>query len=360
MLKSIKNYISSLFSVMKSIQDINVFSNNSKLVYENILELIGNTPMVKLNRITTGLKSKILAKLEFYNPGGSVKDRIAIRMIESAEKHGLIKPGYTLIEPTSGNTGIGLALAAIIKGYKVICTMPDKVSKEKINLLKALGAEVIITPTAVPPEDPRHYTKVAERLNKEISNSIILNQYYNPANPEAHYRTTGPEIWKQTNGEVDVLVAGIGTGGTITGVGRFLKEKKPEIKIIGVDPVGSMYYYEHRRIRLNEKYDYSEVVHPYKIEGIGEDFIPLTVDLNIIDEIIKVSDRDAFLTARRLAKEEGILAGGSSGAAVFAALQIAKREDFYGKTIVVILPDTGRNYLNEFYSDEWMKEQGLL
>jgi cystathionine beta-synthase len=319
--------------------------------FGNILGTIGNTPLVKLNKVTEGIEATVLAKLEMFNPGGSVKDRIGIAMIEAAEKQGLIKPGYVIVEPTSGNTGIGLALAAVVKGYKIIFTVPDKMSKEKIDLLKAFGAKVIITPTAVPPDHPAGYVKVAERIVRETPNAFMPNQYFNPANPEIHYKTTGPEIWRQTGGKIDVLVAGMGTGGTITGTGRYLKEKNPNIKVVGVDPEGSMFHHEFYRTK--------GVIHTYKVEGIGEDFMPSTLDLKVIDEIITVSDKDAFLTTRKLAKEEGILAGGSSGAAVYAALQVAK-DLGKDKTVVVILPDTGRNYINKIYSDEWMREYGFL
>lgn len=361
----------------------------------SILETIGNTPLVKLNRLTKkfGIKSNIYVKCEFFNPGGSVKDRIAKAMIEVAEKKKLIKPGYVIIEPTSGNTGIGLALVAAVKGYNLICVALDKVSKEKIDLLKAYGSEVVITPSSVKPEDPRSYYNIAEILAKLVGkkkkllnknevkeivlkvqklidsediktlkkildekvdyskNAYIPKQHYNPANPEAHYLTTGPEIWKQTKGKIDILVAGMGTGGTITGCARYLKKKNPNIKIIGVDPEGSIFH--EKFYRTNGE------IHQYKVEGIGEDFIPDTIDLNIIDEIFVVNDKDAFLTARQLAKEEGILAGGSGGAAVFAALKIAKRLK-ESKNIVVILPDTGRNYISKIYSDEWMKKEGFI
>jgi cystathionine beta-synthase len=323
--------------------------NMERRIYENILGTIGNTPLVRLNRMTKGTKATILVKLECFNPGGSIKDRIGLAMIETAERAGLIKPGYTIVEPTSGNTGIGLALAAVIKGYKIIFTVPDKMSREKIDLLKAYGAKVVITPTAVPTDHPNNYVKVAERIARN-PNTFMPNQYFNPANPEIHYKTTGPEIWEDTDGRIDVLVAGMGTGGTITGTGKYLKERKPDVKVVGVDPEGSMFHHEF--------YGTNGEIHSYRVEGIGEDFMPSTIDLKIVDEIITVSDKDAFLTARRLSKEEGILAGGSSGAAVFAALQTAKA--MQDGLIVVILPDTGRNYINKIFSDEWMREYGFL
>ncbi len=319
---------------------------------KNILELIGKTPLVELSqRVKGNIKCRILLKLEFLNPGGSVKDRIGIKMLEEAEKKGLIKEGATIIEPTSGNTGVGLALVCAIKGYKMIFTMPDKVSKEKEMLLRAYGAEVIRCPTEVPPEDERSYYKVAERLHREIPNSFIPNQYFNPANPEAHYLTTGPEIWEDTDGKITHFVCGIGTGGTITGVARFLKEKNPKIKIIGIDPEGSIYH--------EEFYKTKGEIHQYKVEGIGEDFLPPTCDLSLIDDIVVVDDRTSFEMARKLAREEGILAGGSSGSAVYGALKIAKDLD-ENSLVVVLLPDSGRNYLSKFYDDEWMKKEGFL
>ena len=320
-------------------------------VHKTILDVIGDTPLVRLNKVSQGLKPTILAKLENLNPGGSVKDRIGIAMIEQAEEKGLLKPGGTIIEPTSGNTGVGLAMVAAVKGYKMIFVMPDKMSEEKRSILRAYGAKVVVTPTNVPPESAEHYTKVAERLTKETLHSYMPNQYENRANPDAHYRTTGPEIWRQTEGKIDVFVCGMGTGGTITGIGRFLKEKKKNLKVVGADPEGSIFYPRYHRHR--------EEPHQYKVEGIGEDFMPGTMDLSIVDDVIQVSDRDAFRMARRLAQEEGILVGGSGGTAVYAAVKVAEHlpED---KTIVTLLPDTGRNYLSKLFSDQWMKEQGFL
>lgn len=319
--------------------------------YNTILDAVGNTPLVRLNKIAEGSKPTILAKLENLNPGGSVKDRIGRVMIEEAEKKGLLKPGGTIIEPTSGNTGTGLAMAACAKGYKMIFTMPDKMSEEKRSLLRAYGARVVVTPTNVSLNSPEHYIKLAERLAKETPNSFMPNQYVNTANPTAHYQTTGPEVWRQTGGKLDVFVCGIGTGGTISGTGRFLKEKNKKVRVVGVDPEGSIFY--------SRFHGGKEEPHQYRLEGIGEDFMPKTMDMKVIDDVIQVSDRDAFHLTRRLAREEGILVGGSGGAAVFAALRVAEAMS-RRETIVTLLPDSGRNYLSKIFSDQWMKEQGFL
>ncbi len=318
-------------------------------VVKNVLELIGRTPMVELSSRLNPTNVKILAKLEYFNPGGSVKDRIGLAMIERAEREGKLRPGMTVVEPTSGNTGIGLAIACILKGYKLIVTMPDKMSQEKIDLLKAYGAEVVICPTAVEPDDPRSYYSVARRIAEE-QGAYLPDQYSNPANPEAHYLTTGPEIWEQTGGELDAFVCGVGTGGTITGTGRFLKEKNPAVKVVGVDPEGSMLY--------TAFYHQPHDVHPYLIEGIGEDLIPETLDFSVIDEMIRVNDRESFLMTRELLQKEGLFVGISSGSAVVGALRYA--EKMGEGTLVVLLPDSGRNYLRKAFSDEWMRAQGFL
>ncbi|NOZ48088.1 MAG: cysteine synthase family protein [Chlorobi bacterium] len=319
--------------------------------YSSILDGVGNTPLVMLNNINTGLTPTMLVKLESFNPGGSSKDRIAIQMIEAAEKEGLLKPGGTIIEPTSGNTGLGLAIAGNLKGYKLIFIMPDKMSREKEDVLKAYGAKVIRTPTAVDPDDPRSYYKVAEKLVKETPNSFSPNQYFNQQNPLTHYKTTGPEIWKDTEGKITHFVCGIGTGGTISGVGKYLKEQNPDIKVIGADTEGSIYYHHF--------YKTKGPVHSYLTEGIGEDFIPETVDFNYIDSIITVSDKMAYKTARDFVAKESILVGSSSGSAIYAGLQLAKKlkkED----VVVILLPDTGKNYLSTLFNDNWMREKGLM
>ena len=312
--------------------------------YNSILRAIGNTPLIRLNRITEGTPSSIYVKAEMLNPGGSVKDRIGKAMIEAAEKEGLLKPGGTIVEATAGNTGVGLALAAAVKGYRLIVVMPDKMSEDKVSLLRAYGAEVVITATNVSPDSPESYNGVADRLAREIPGAFRPNQFANPNNPQIHYMTTGPEIWEDCHGQVDVFVAGMGTGGTISGTARYLKEKNPSIVIVGADPEGSILSGDAPR--------------SYKVEGIGEDFIPKTFNRQVVDEMVRVSDKESFNTARRLAREEGILAGGSAGTAVAAALKYARRLT-QPKNIVVLLPDTGRNYISKVYSDEWMQKNGF-
>ncbi len=311
----------------------------------NALEAIGNTPLVKLNKVTDGAECLLLAKVEYVNPGGSVKDRPAVAMLDVAEKAGLLKPGGTIVEPTSGNTGTGLAMAAAIRGYRCILVMPDKMSREKIDLLRAYGADVVITPSNVPPDSPESYYGVANRLAAEIPGAFQPNQFHNHDNPDAHYHTTGPEIWEQTNGTITHFVAGIGTGGTISGSARYLKERNPNVHVVGADPEGSIYS--------------GDIPRSYAVEGIGMSYLPETVDLRVIDEVVRVSDRDSFLMARRIAREEGLLVGGSSGTAAVAAVRLAKTLP-KDAVVVVIFPDSGRGYMSKIFSDEWMIANGFL
>ena len=318
------------------------------IVKDSILATIGDTPLVALSRIGAGLRPRLVAKLESFNPGGSIKDRVAIALIEAAEREGRLRPGGTIVEPTSGNTGTGLAIAARLKGYRVIAVMPDKMSREKIDLLRAYGADVVLAPTDVSPDSPQSYYRVADRLTDEIPGAFQPNQYFNQANPQAHYESTGPELWEQTAGRITHLVAGVGTGGTITGTARYLRERNPDLVVIGADPEGSIYA------------GGEDNVHPYLVEGVGEDFWPETFDRTVVDRWVTVSDRDAFLTTRRLAQLEGILAGGSGGLALHAALQVAAEVEDPEAMIVVILPDGGRSYLSKVYSDAWMRQYGFL
>lgn len=325
------------------------------MIYESIVDTIGNTPLVKLKRVIGSVSATVAVKVEYLNPGQSIKDRIAVKMIDDAEEKGLIKPGGTIIEGTSGNTGMGLALVAAVRGYHCIFTTTDKQSKEKVDLLRALGARVEVCPTNVEPDDPRSYYSVAKRLSEEIPNSYYPNQYDNLSNREAHYETTGPEIWKQTEGKVTHFVAGIGTGGTITGTARYLKEKNPAIQVIGVDSVGSVYksYFETGVFDKNE-------IKPYLTEGIGEDIIPENVDFDYIDDVVQVNDKNALVTTRRLAKEEGLFIGGSCGAAVYGAMEYAQKNNLTKDDLmVVILPDSGTRYISKIYNDEWMEEKGF-
>ena len=322
-------------------------------VYDSVLETIGWTPLIRLSRLGAGIRTPIYGKAEYANPGASVKDRIGLAIIEDAERRGELKPGGTIVEGTSGNTGVGLAIAASLKGYRCIFTMPDKMSQEKVRLLKAYGAEVVITPTAVPPDHPDNYVMKAKQIVKETPGAVLANQFYNPINPEAHYATTGPEIWEQTGGKVTHLVAGAGTGGTVSGVGKYLKEKNPKVRVIAADPIGSLYSHYHRSRTLGEG-------HPYKVEGIGGDKIPSTLWFDYVDEFRQVPDRTSFSLARRLAREEGILAGGSTGTNLYIALEVAREVDNPAALVVTIICDTGERYLSKVFNDEWMQENQML
>jgi len=330
-------------------------TSDATRVYDDILQTIGRTPLVRLRRVGRDLACPIYAKVESFNPGGSVKDRIAVNMIEEAERSGKLQPGGTVVEATSGNTGLGLAMVCAKKGYRAVFVMPDKMSLEKIQLLRAFGARVVITPTAVAPEDPRSYYNVAKQIVSDTPNAVLANQYHNPENPRSHYQTTGPEIWEQTGGRVTDVVLGMGTGGTISGVGKYLKEKNPDIRIVGVDPVGSLLLETWQRGHVPAEVE----AKTYKVEGIGEDFLPSTLDLSVIDQVIRIGDRESFLWARRLVREEGVFCGGSSGTALAAAVQVA-RDLPADRLVVVLLPDSGSRYLSKFYDDRWMHENGFL
>jgi cystathionine beta-synthase len=330
-------------------------TKNHQKPYENVLETIGWTPLIRLNRVTRGIRTPVFAKAEYFNPGGSVKDRIGLPIVEQAERDGKLKPGGTIVEATSGNTGIGLALAAALRGYRCVFTMPDKMSQEKVRLLRAFGAEVIVTPTAVPPDHPEHYLMTAKRIAEETPGAIFANQFYNDANPDAHYATTGPELWEQTEGRITHFVYAAGTGGTITGVGRYLKERNEKIRIIAGDPIGSILA---ETWRTNGKAKVEGV--PYKVEGIGQDKVPGTLDMRVIDDFQTVSDKESFAMARRLTREEGLFVGGSSGLIMHVALRVAKEIDDPKAYVVAMLPDTGERYLSKLYSDEWMRENQML
>jgi cystathionine beta-synthase len=320
--------------------------------FQNILEAVGRTPVVKLQKVAKHVQAAIYVKCEYLNPGGSMKDRVAMTIIADAERRGLLRPGGTIIEATSGNTGMGLSMVAAIRGYSCIFVMPDKMSQEKIASLRAFGAKVVICPTAVEPDDPRSYYSVSRRLVEETPGSYYVNQYHNPANPEAHYTSTAPEVWEQTGGEIDVFCAGMGTGGTISGCGKYFRERKPGFKIVGVDPIGSLYYEYVKTGRLTKPF-------AYYVEGIGEDFLPSTMNLKLLDEVVRVDDKECFLMTRRLTREEGLFVGGSSGAAVAGAIKYAERT---GKkeNILVLLPDGASKYLSKIFNDDWMRQNGFL
>lgn len=325
------------------------------MIYNSIIETIGNTPMIRLNRLNKGIKGEILVKVEYFNPGNSMKDRMAIKMVEDAEEAGFLKPGGTIIEGTSGNTGMGLALAAIAKGYRCIFTMADKQSKEKMDILKAVGAEVIVCPTNVTPDDPRSYYSVAKKLNQDIRNSFYPNQYDNLSNSLAHYETTGPEIWRDTDGKITHYAAGVGTGGSMCGTAKYLKEQNPDIITVGIDTYGSVF----KKYKETGIFDENEV-YPYLTEGIGEDILPKNVDFSLIDHFIKVTDKDAAVMTRRLSREEGLFVGWSCGSAVHGALEYAKENLKEGDRMVIILPDHGTRYLGKIYNDDWMRNHGFL